>query len=250
MARRARRRFVRLIDVVGRVVGPGDGDAVELITARRVMVDGRVIDQPGARVPGTASVRILRERPLRGTEKLRVALSATGVDPAGRACLDVGAAAGGFTVALLEGGARLVYAVDTGYGQLLGSLRQDSRVVVLERTNLADLDRRTVPPAIELLTVDLSYVPLAEALLQLGRVRFAPQAAFLALVKPTFELRAARPITDASDIDKAVDLASAAAVEAGWRIDGRIASPVLGRARAPEIFLHATRMPSGDRGLT
>lgn len=242
MARRARRRFVRLIDLLP----AGDGqDAVALITAGRVVVDGRIIANPEARVPATASVLVQPPRSLRGTQKLRPALAASGVDPAGQVCLDVGAAAGGFTVALLEAGARVVYAVDTGYGQLLGTLRQDPRVVNLERTNLADLDRRLVPPAIEVVTVDLSYVPLALALAQLERVRFAPHARLLALVKPTFELREGRPVNEPSDIDKAVDLASAAAADTGWRVERSIPSPVLGRARAPEVFLFATRRDGG-----
>jgi 23S rRNA (cytidine1920-2'-O)/16S rRNA (cytidine1409-2'-O)-methyltransferase len=244
MARRARRRFVRLIDVLSHAVSPGDVEgAVALITSRRVVVDGRVIDNPDARVPSTASVLIRRERPLRGTEKLRVALAGAGVNPAGWACLDVGAAAGGFTVALLEAGASVVYAVDTGFGQLLGTLRQDRRVVNLERTNLADLDRRAVPSAIDIVTVDLSYVPLTDALTQLGGVRFASPATLLALVKPTFELRGGRPVRDASDIDKAFDLVSAAAAETGWRTEGRIPSPALGRAGVPEVFLYAIRIP-------
>lgn len=238
MARRARRRFVRLIDLLS----PGDvRRGVALITAGRVIVDGRIIDNPEARVPSTASVLIQPDRSLRGTQKLRVALAGSGVDPSGQACLDVGAAAGGFTVALLEAGACLVYAVDTGYGQLLGTLRQDRRVVNLERTNLWALDRRLVPSVIEVVTVDLSYVPLALALGQLERVRFASKARLLALVKPAFELREGRPVSDASDIDKAVDLAAAAAAEAGWRIEAQIPSPVLGRGRAPEVFLYAVR---------
>ena len=238
MARRVRRRFVRLIDLLN---AADVQNGVALITDRRVVVDGRIIDNPEARVASRASVQIQPPRALRGTQKLRVALAGSGVDPAGQVCLDVGAAAGGFTVALLEAGARLVYAVDTGYGQLLGTLRQDRRVVNLERTNLADLDRSVVPSVVDVVTVDLSYVPLALALAQLEQVRFAPRARLLALVKPTFELRQGRPVRDRSDIDKAVDLAAAAAAETGWRVEGRILSPALGRAGAAEVFLYGTR---------
>ena len=87
----------------------------------------------------------------------------------------------------------------------------------------------------------LTAVNLALALAQLEEVRFAPHARLLALVKPTFELRHGGPIGDPSDIDKAVDVASAAASETGWRIEGKVASPALGRARAPEVFLYGTR---------
>ena len=87
-------------------------------------------------------------------------------------CLDLGASAGGFTRELLVRGARRVYAVDVGYGQLLGSLRQDARVINLERTNLRELSQSLVPDSIDILTADLSYVPLSEAMGQLGQSRF------------------------------------------------------------------------------
>src|SRR5579885_3286776 len=122
----------------------------------------------------------LRSRELRGTIKLRAALAAFAVEVAGRVALDVGASTGGFTVALLEAGAARVYAVDAGFGQLLGRLRQDARVVNLERTNLAALE---LPEPIDLVTVDLSYLSIALAAPQLPR---APE--LIALVKPMFEL--------------------------------------------------------------
>ena len=93
-------------------------------------------------------------------------------------------------------GARRVYAVDVGHGQLLGSLRQDERVVVLERTNLAALERRLVPDEVEVATIDVSYVSLAVAVPQLGRLAYAHGADLLALVKPMFELGLGAPPTD------------------------------------------------------
>jgi 23S rRNA (cytidine1920-2'-O)/16S rRNA (cytidine1409-2'-O)-methyltransferase len=128
-----------------------------------VLVDGRLIDNPRSLVREGARIALRIEAPLRGEAKLRAALVAFGVSPATRVALDLGAAAGGFTRVLLEAGAARVYAVDAGYGQLLGSLRQDRRVVVLERTNLGDLDTSRVPEAIGLLTIDLSYLSLREA---------------------------------------------------------------------------------------
>jgi 23S rRNA (cytidine1920-2'-O)/16S rRNA (cytidine1409-2'-O)-methyltransferase len=102
-------------------------------------------------------------QPLAGEAKLRAALAAFAPAVQGRIALDVGAAAGGFTRVLLEAGARRVYAVDAGFGQLLGSLRQDPRVVNLERTNLGVLDAALVPDPIELVTIDVSYISLASA---------------------------------------------------------------------------------------
>ena len=238
MARRARRRFVRLVEQLEAL---DVLDPVDLISTGCVLVEGRIITNASALVPLGAAVVIRRDPELRGTLKLRAALANSGVRAVAKTCLDLGAAAGGFTVTLLEAGARLVYAVDTGYGQLLGSLRQDARVINLERTNLIDLDERLVPDQIELVTADLSYVPLSEALPQLSGLSLATNADLLALVKPAFELRTGRPVTRSDEIDKAVEIASAAAEAAGWRVLNHIPSPALGRARAPEVFIHAVR---------
>ena len=108
-------------------------------------------------------------------------------------CLDLGAAAGGFTRVLLESGAARVYAVDAGFGQLLGSLRQDPRVVNLEATNVAALDTHLIPEPIEVVTIDVSYLALAAAVAQLDRITIVPGADLIGLVKPMFELRLARP---------------------------------------------------------
>jgi 23S rRNA (cytidine1920-2'-O)/16S rRNA (cytidine1409-2'-O)-methyltransferase len=238
MARRARRRFVRLVDRLQTV----DPQApLSLITEGQVMVDGRIMQNPHALVAADAAVVVQRPAELKGTLKLRFALGRSGVDPAGRVCLDLGASAGGFTTALVEAGASKVYAADTGFGQLSGRLRQDPRVVNLECTNLADLDRRLVPAPVEVLTVDLSYLPLGEALGQLGGLSFDDWAELLGLVKPTFELRLGRAVTDPDEVAKAVEVAAAGAETAGWVVLGELPAPRLGRAGALEVFLHATR---------
>jgi hypothetical protein len=121
---------------------------------------------------------------MRGGDKLRAALTTFSIDVDGRVALDVGAASGGFTKALLDGGARRVYAVDVGHGQLPGSLRQDDRVVVMERTNIADLDTERVPEPLDVVTLDLSYLSVASAVPQLGRLRFAGSASLVALINP------------------------------------------------------------------
>ncbi len=128
-----------------------------------MLVDGRLVDNPRSLVREGARIALRVEAPLRGETKLRAALQAFGVNVTGRIALDLGAAAGGFTRVLIEAGAARVYAVDAGFGQLLGSLRQDPRVVVLERVNLGELDPSQVPEAIELFTIDLSYLSLSEA---------------------------------------------------------------------------------------
>jgi len=238
VARRARTRYVPLMN---RMHPTDEHEAAALIRGRRVVVDGRIIDNPNAWIPAQASVVIRAARPLRGTVKLRAALERSKVKPRAKACLDVGAAAGGFTFALIEAGARTVYAVDTGYGQLLGALRQDPRVVNLERVNLAHLDRSLIPEEIDLVTIDLSYVPLAAGLGQLHRVGLSPSADLLALVKPTFELRAGRPVREPAEIYEAVGLAVRAADDAGWRTIETFPSILPGAGGTPEVILHARR---------
>jgi 23S rRNA (cytidine1920-2'-O)/16S rRNA (cytidine1409-2'-O)-methyltransferase len=189
-----------------------------------------------------ASIRLrTTDAPLRGEAELEAALAAFGVGVRGRVALDLGAAAGGFTRTLLRHGARRVYAVDAGHGQLVGSLRQDARVVVLERTNLADLAPVLVPEEVEVVTVDLSYLSLAEAVPQLsGRVRLAATADLVALVKPQFELGLARPPRSTRE---ATEHAAAAIEAAGWRVVATVESPVRGRRGSVEAFVHATRVP-------
>jgi 23S rRNA (cytidine1920-2'-O)/16S rRNA (cytidine1409-2'-O)-methyltransferase len=181
--------------------------------------------------------------PLRGEAKLRAALAGFDVQAAGKVCLDLGAAAGGFTRVLLEAGAVRVYAVDVGFGQLLGSLRQDPRVVNLEATNVAALDTRLIPDAIDLVTIDVSYLALAAAVAQLDRIVLAHDADLIGLVKPMFELRLATAPSDTISVDAATERAAAAIAAAGWRVIGAMPSPVLGGRGAVEALLHARRSP-------
>jgi 23S rRNA (cytidine1920-2'-O)/16S rRNA (cytidine1409-2'-O)-methyltransferase len=174
------------------------------------------------------------EQPLRGEAKLEAALAVFPVEVRGRVALDAGASTGGFTRVLLRHGARRVYAVDAGYGQLLGSLRQDPRVVNMERTNLGDVE---IAEPIELVTLDLSYLPLADAVPQLGRMGVD----LVALVKPQFELRLAAP---PSDPRPALDAAIAGIERAGWHVEASMESPVRGAHGSVEYLVWATR-PAG-----
>lgn len=191
--------------------------------------------------PRSAEATLTTRAPLRGEAKLRAALSGFDVRVTGRVCLDLGAAAGGFTRVLLEAGASRVYAVDAGFGQLLGSLRQDPRVVNLEATNVAALDRRLVPDPIEVVTIDVSYLALAAAVVQLDRITIASGADLIGLVKPMFELRLATAPSDPLIVEAATQRAAAGIVAAGWEVMGAIPSPVLGGRGAVEALVHARR---------
>ncbi len=148
------------------------------------------IDKPGQLLDlGTTLKR--KGQPLkyvsRGGLKLEAALDAFAVDPAGRTCLDVGASTGGFTDCLLQRGAAKVYAVDVGYGQIAWSLRQDPRVVVIERCNIRTASDELLPERVDLIVFDLSFISLRLVLER--TLRFAkPVVRLVALVKPQFEV--------------------------------------------------------------
>jgi 23S rRNA (cytidine1920-2'-O)/16S rRNA (cytidine1409-2'-O)-methyltransferase len=246
---RQRPRYVNVINHV-RAVRPDIADPSAAIAERSLLVDGRIVTSVRALVPVTASVVLRPSRPLRGEDKLRTALDSFAIDVAGRICVDVGASAGGFTRVLLERGAAKVIALDAGYGQLRGSLRTHSRVVNLERTNLADVGR-AVPRCwdIDVITVDLSYLSVASAMPQLEDVRISPMGDLIALVKPMFELGLAEPPGDEGRLRRAVELARRGAERDGrWRVVGTMPSPVRGARGAREWLLHARRaMPGGER---
>jgi len=235
-------RFVTLAQRV-RDLYPGVTDPARSITGGLVRVDGLVVSNPRARVPRGAAITITPPpAPPRGARKLAAGLDAFAVPVTGRVALDLGAAAGGFTHALLSAGARRVYAIDAGHGQLLGSLRADSRVVNLERTNLGTLSAGLVPDVIEIVTVDLSYLSLARAAAQIeAAVTIAGSADLVALVKPMYELGLAGPPADPDQRAKAVELAAAAFEQAGWHAPRSVESPLTGRRGAIEHLLHLRR---------
>ena len=164
--------------------------ALGLIMAGKVLVDDRPSTKPGTLIAPHAEIRLL-EKPQpwvsRGGLKLAHALNFFSIHPKNNVCLDVGASTGGFTDALLQGGARKVYAVDVGYGLLAWKLVQDPRVVVLDRTNIRQMEATMVPEAVDMLTMDVSFIALSQAL--------PPALVFLrhggcgvVLLKPQFEL--------------------------------------------------------------
>lgn len=211
------------------------------IGAGRVLVDNRILTNPHARVRRDAATRVLPQRKLRGQDKLETALTTFDVNLTNDIAVDVGASAGGFTSALLHAGAARVYAVDVGFGQLLGRLRADPRVVNLERTNVADLDPRTVPDTVDLVTMDLSYISVGTAVGQLEGLPFADDAKLLALVKPTFELRRPRLASERGAVREAASAATAAIERHQWRVLALSLPAVTGTRDAVELFVFARR---------
>jgi 23S rRNA (cytidine1920-2'-O)/16S rRNA (cytidine1409-2'-O)-methyltransferase len=207
----------------------------------RVLVNAVVVTNIQARVRADSAIRLASVQPLRGTVKLAHALAAFDIKATDVVALDLGAAAGGFTQALLDAGAGRVYAVDAGVGQLRGWLRADPRVVNLERTNLGQLDRDLLPEPVELATMDLSYLPVSRAVGELDPQLLAPDAQLVALVKPTFELRAGRLAAQPGQVATAVATAACALALRGWQVLGATRSPISGAKGAIEVFLHARK---------
>ena len=156
------------------------------IMAGEVRVNGERVDKAGTPVPIDAAIEVAAPMPYvsRGGFKLAGALDAFGVAAAGRVCADVGACTGGFTDVLLQRGAARVYAIDVGQGQLEWKLRQDPRVVVLERTNARYLE--SLPEPVDLVVIDVSFISLRLILPAVARW-LAPADDVVALIKPQFE---------------------------------------------------------------
>jgi 23S rRNA (cytidine1920-2'-O)/16S rRNA (cytidine1409-2'-O)-methyltransferase len=246
MGTSSRAKFRNVIEHLARA-RPDIPDPEAAIAAGHVLIDGRVVTNPRSQVRAGASVVIRPPRALRGEDKLRAALDGFAVDVTDRECVDLGASAGGFTRVLLEHGARRVFAVDAGHGQLRGELRNHSRVVNLERTNLADLSAIPRCAPIGSVTMDLSYLSVADAVPQIEALSFAPDADLVALVKPMFELGLDAPPKDDASLRRALDLAVAGVERHPWHVVGTMPSPVTGSKGAREWLLHARRSDGNGR---
>ena len=239
--------------LVDRALAPSRAAAQALLLAGEVELAGagsRTL-KPGQLVDSAAEVSVVARRrwASRAGEKLEAALDAFGVDPAGLACLDAGASTGGFTDVLLSRGARLVYAVDVGRGQLLDRLARDPRVVSMERTNLRDV--RQLPEPIDLATLDLSFISL-RLVLPAVRDLLDGDGLVIALVKPQFEAgRSAVPrggvVRDPATHRSVLVQFGEDAAGAGLAPVGLIASPVVG-ADGNREFLALLRRGSDASG--
>jgi 23S rRNA (cytidine1920-2'-O)/16S rRNA (cytidine1409-2'-O)-methyltransferase len=161
-----------------------------LIMAGKVLVDGKVVDKAGVKVPAEAKIELKGEDipyVSRGGLKLETAIKEFGLKVDGFTCLDVGASTGGFTDCLLKHGAKKVYAVDVGRGQLDWKLRNDPRVISIEGFNARYLTEKEVPERVDLAVSDVSFISLTRILPVIKRF-LKPEGKIVALIKPQFEL--------------------------------------------------------------
>ncbi len=216
------------------------------IAAGLVSADGAPVRKPSEDLAGAATIKAAPEHPYvsRGGVKLAAALDRFGLNVNDRICLDVGASTGGFAEVLLERGARRVYAVDVGRGQLHQKLRGRPGLVSLEQTDIRALDRSRLAEPPDFSTVDVSFISLKRVVPAIEKL-VAPRANLLALIKPQFE--AARRDSKKGIVrDPAVHAAVCADVETflagrGWRVGGIAASPILGGDGNREFFVQAER---------
>ena len=227
--------------------------ARRLVLAGKVRVDGHPVHKPGAPVKAAAELAVAQvpRYVSRGGDKLEPVLAASGIDVTAAICLDVGASTGGFTDCLLQHGAAAVVAVDVGYGQLAWTLRQDDRVIVLERTNARYLTAESMPPdlaaAITVLTVDVSFIGLLKVLPAATQLS-DPRCQALVLVKPQFEagpndVERGGIVRSASIRRRTVRAVAHGAGELGWGVRRAYPSPLRGPQGNWECFLHLRREP-------
>jgi 23S rRNA (cytidine1920-2'-O)/16S rRNA (cytidine1409-2'-O)-methyltransferase len=228
-------------------------EAQRLLLAGKVRAAGQRVDKAGALLPADAALEVSGpDHPFvsRGGVKLRHALTAFRVDVRDRICLDVGASTGGFTDCLLQAGARLVIAVDVGYGQLHPRLRQDVRVQVLERTNIRHLEQSQLPAIPDLATIDASFISLALVLPPVSRLLGRPFE-MVALVKPQFEVGKGevgkRGVVREPALHRAVlERVAASAIALGCGVVAITPSPLLGPMGNREFLMHLTSGAGGD----
>ncbi|WP_193369957.1 TlyA family RNA methyltransferase [Pelagibius marinus] len=223
--------------------------AQALIMAGKVFAGERKLAKAGESVAEDQALEVRgQDHPWvsRGGLKLAHALQAFDLDPAGLTCLDVGASTGGFTDVLLQHGAARVYAVDVGHGQLAWQLRNDPRVVVLERTNARTLTAEQVPEPVDLLVCDASFIGL-EILLPAPLALTAPGAVMAVLIKPQFEVGKERVGKGGVVRDPALHEEVCARIRAwveaqpGWTVEGVVESPITGPEGNKEFLLVARR---------
>ncbi len=227
--------------------------AQRCIGAGEVKVNGEIVDKSGTKIPLDADITLQAKPPYvsRGGEKLHQALVTFEINVQGRICLDGGISTGGFTDCLLQAGAKKVYGIDVGYGQVAWSLRQDARVILKERTNLRYLTPEklydTESPA-DLGVMDLSFISLTKVLPSLWQLLISPKEVVL-LVKPQFEVGREKVgkkgvVRNTKDRGDAIFQVWQAASKLGWNYQGLTISPIKGPAGNVEYLLWLDTKPS------
>jgi 23S rRNA (cytidine1920-2'-O)/16S rRNA (cytidine1409-2'-O)-methyltransferase len=216
------------------------------ILAAEVLVNERPLTKAGALVDQTAAIRLKTVSPYvsRGGFKLEKALRQFQIDVKDKVALDVGASTGGFTHCLISHGARRVYSVDCGYGQLDWKLRNDPRVLVLERTNIRYLEASDLPSRADLATIDVSFISLRLVLPKVKSL-LRRSGEIIALIKPQFEVGKGKVgkggvVRSGVEHVRVIDEIKLAAVALGFAIQDVTESPLLGPKGNKEFLIYLT----------
>ncbi|MBI4690348.1 MAG: TlyA family RNA methyltransferase [Nitrospirae bacterium] len=222
--------------------------AKALIMEGGVLVDGAVVTKAGTMIDSTSMVSLKGEDipyVSRGGLKLNAAIEFFDVALEGKTAMDVGSSTGGFTDCMLQRGVKKVYCIDVGYGQIAWSLRNDPRVVLLERTNIRYLEREKIPDIIDIATVDVSFISLTKVIPRVLEF-LKNDGEILSLVKPQFEVGKGEVGKGGIVRDKEKRIASVESVKAGLEalglnIIGTFQSPIPGHKGNIEYFLYMKR---------
>ena len=217
--------------------------AQRAIMAGEVRVGEAVVDKASVKVGDDAAVSVKAPSPYvgRGGVKLEGALRHFGLSVAGQIALDIGASTGGFTDCLLQQGAKKVYAIDVGHGQLAWKIRNDPRVIVREKLNARFLSRADLPERIDLCVIDVSFISLTLILPNAFEL-VTPNGVILALIKPQFELQASDVarggiVRDAALHEKAQNKIRDFVLDAGHNVIGLVPSEITGTEGNQEFFV-------------
>ncbi|MCC7203230.1 MAG: TlyA family RNA methyltransferase [Nitrospirae bacterium] len=209
--------------------------ALGVILSGSVYVDGTLTDKAGTLCNESAEISIRYQMPYvsRGGLKLEEAVRHFNLDLTGMTAMDIGASTGGFTDCLLQNGVKKVYAIDVGYGQLHWKLRDDPRVINLEKTHILKFDWAAVTEAIDIVTIDVSFISLTRILTSVWE-HLSPPSLIVALVKPQFEVGKGEVgkggiVRDTAKILSAVNKVIQFAEGIGFRIRGSAPSPIPGQ---------------------
>jgi len=222
--------------------------AQAMILAGEVSVDGAKQEKAGAQIPDSAYIEVnsrIQKYASRGGLKLEGALADLSISPANLVCLDLGSSTGGFTDCLLQHGATRVYAVDVNTNQLAWKLQQEARVIRIER-NARELQPTDLPELVDLVVADVSFISVTKVLAPAVAVA-KPNAAFLILIKPQFELRREDVATggivkDPALHEKAIASVKSRAQQAGLECLALVPSRITGAEGNQEFFLHARKI--------
>ncbi len=223
--------------------------AQSAIIAGLILVDGQKIEKPGTKVDETDEIRILGDAcpyVSRGGLKLVGAIDSFNVDVNDLVAADIGAGTGGFTDCLLQKGAKKVYAIDVGYGQIAWKLRNDKRVTVIERKNARELSESDLGEKVDLVVMDVSFISILKILPAIQNI-LKESGDVITLVKPQFEagkdeVPKGGVIRDKKTHDKVLSNIKTGVEALGFNVIGQIQSPITGRDGNVEYFMHLRRI--------